>query len=93
AKHGVVGLTRTAALQYAQDGIRINAVCPGYIETPMTAGIRSDSELGSQITAKYPIGRMGTPEETAQAEVWLFTGGASFVTGRAMAVDGNCTAQ
>ena len=93
SKHGVVGITKTAALEYAQRGIRVNAVCPGYIETPMTAPGRSDPERMAQMIAQEPIGRVGQPEEVAEAVIWLCSGAASFVTGHSMTVDGGFTAQ
>lgn len=93
SKHGVVGLTKTAALEYAQLGIRVNCVCPGYIETSMTAEILSDTERRTQILAAEPIGRVGTPVEIAEAVVWLCSDAASFVTGHAMTVDGGYIAQ
>ena len=93
SKHGVVGLTKTAALEYAQQGIRVNCVCPGYIQTPMTARGLSDPEQKAQIIAREPIGRVGTPEEVAEAVVWLCSDAASFVTGHAMSVDGGYVAQ
>lgn len=86
SKHGVVGLTRSAALEYARKGIRVNAVCPGFTETPMVAGL---GETMVEATVKaIPMRRLGTPEEIAQAIVWLCSEGASFVTGHALAVDG-----
>ena len=94
SKHGVVGITRSAALEYATDGIRVNAVCPGVIDTPMVRRLidgREDYE--STISARQPIGRLGTPEEIAQAVAWLCSDAASFVTGHAMGVDGGYTAQ
>ena len=93
SKHGVVGLTKTAALEYAQQGIRVNCVCPGYIQTPMTARGLSDPEQKAQIIAREPIGRVGTPEEVAEAVVWLCSDAASFVTGHTMMVDGGYVAQ
>ncbi len=93
SKHGVVGLTKTASLEYAQLGIRVNCVCPGYIETSMTAEILSDTERRTQILAAEPIGRVGTPVEIAEAVVWLCSDAASFVTGHAMTVDGGYMAQ
>ena len=94
AKHGVVGLTRNAAVQYAQSGIRVNAVCPGYIRTPMTEqGSLLDPGNEERIIARHPIGRLGVPEEIAETVVWLCSDAASFVTGQAMAVDGGYVAQ
>ena len=93
-KHGVAGLTRTAALEYADQGIRVNAVCPGVINTPMIDRIvAGDAEAEAQFTALEPVGRMGSPAEVAQAVVWLCSDGASFVTGIAMPVDGGFVAQ
>jgi NAD(P)-dependent dehydrogenase (short-subunit alcohol dehydrogenase family) len=93
SKHGVVGLTKTAALEYAQQGIRVNCVCPGYIQTPMTEGGLSNPERRARIIASEPIGRLGTPEEVAEAVVWLCSDAASFVTGHTMTVDGGYVAQ
>jgi NAD(P)-dependent dehydrogenase (short-subunit alcohol dehydrogenase family) len=93
SKHGVVGLTKTAALEYAQQGIRVNGVCPGYIATPMTAQGMSDPERMARMIASEPIGRMGQPEEVAEAVVWLCSDAASFVTGHMMTVDGGYVAQ
>src|SRR5215510_14721730 len=93
SKHGVVGLTKTAALEYAQQRIRVNCVCPGVIETPMTARSLSDPERRARIIASAPMGRVGTPEEIAEAVVWLCSDAASFVTGHTMTVDGGDVAQ
>jgi NAD(P)-dependent dehydrogenase (short-subunit alcohol dehydrogenase family) len=93
AKHGVVGLTKTAALEYAAQGIRVNAVCPGYVRTGMTEGLLADPARAAHAVAREPIGRVGTPEEIAAAVVWLCSDAASFVTGLAMAVDGGYVAQ
>jgi NAD(P)-dependent dehydrogenase (short-subunit alcohol dehydrogenase family) len=93
SKHGVVGLTKTAALEYAQQGIRVNCVCPGVIHTPMTERGLDDPERRARIIATEPIGRVGTPEEIAEAVVWLCSDAASFVTGHAMSVDGGYVAQ
>jgi NAD(P)-dependent dehydrogenase (short-subunit alcohol dehydrogenase family) len=88
SKHGVVGLTKSAALEYAKQGIRVNAVCPGVIRTPMVERLfRDNPAAGETIAAMEPVGRMGTPEEIAGAVVWLCSDAASFVTGLAMAVD------
>ena len=94
SKHGVVGLTKTAALEYATSGIRVNAVCPGYIRTPLIEeALTSNPEMEAQIVARHPVGRMGTPEEIAEAVVWLCSDAASFVTGHTMTVDGGYVAQ
>jgi len=90
AKHGVIGLTKTAALEYADDRIRVNAVCPGFIRTPMTA--ETQRERADQITSRTPLGRFGEPEEIAEMVVWLCSDRASYVTGAAYAVDGGWTA-
>jgi NAD(P)-dependent dehydrogenase (short-subunit alcohol dehydrogenase family) len=93
SKHGMVGLTKTAALENATAGIRINAVCPGVIHTAMidrTTG--GDKEMEKQYTAMEPVGRMGKPEEIARAVIWLCSDEASFVTGIAMPVDGGFVA-
>lgn len=92
SKHAVVGLTRTAALEYAKSGIRINAVCPGVIETPMIDRLTGrDKEVEKQYTQLEPVGRMGQPQEVADAVTWLCSNAASFVTGIAMPVDGGFT--
>jgi NAD(P)-dependent dehydrogenase (short-subunit alcohol dehydrogenase family) len=94
AKHGVNGLTKTAALEYAKAGIRVNAVCPGAIRTPMfERGVRDNPGIEEQIVAMEPIGRMAAPEEVGEAVVWLCSDAASFVTGLPMAVDGGWVAQ
>jgi len=92
SKHGVVGITKTAALEYATRGIRINAVCPGYVQTPMTQNRLKDPEVQKRIEAIHPMGRVGTPEEVAETVVYLCSDAASFVTGHAMAIDGGWTA-
>jgi NAD(P)-dependent dehydrogenase (short-subunit alcohol dehydrogenase family) len=94
SKHGVVGLTKTAALEYAKAGIRVNAVCPGVIQTPMVERVASSRPgMIEKMIAAEPIGRMGKPEEIAEAAVWLCSDAASFVTGHAMSVDGGALAQ
>jgi NAD(P)-dependent dehydrogenase (short-subunit alcohol dehydrogenase family) len=90
--HGVVDLTKTAALEYAQQGICVNCVCPGLSQTPMTERALSAPALKAQITAR-PIGRVGTPEEVAEAAVWLCSDAASFVTGHTMTVGGGYVVQ
>jgi NAD(P)-dependent dehydrogenase (short-subunit alcohol dehydrogenase family) len=92
AKHGVVGLTKAAALDYAHLNIRINAVCPGIIDTPMMDRFSGGTDEGRQaVIAQEPVGRMGTPEEIAAAVVWLCSDAARFVVGSAMVVDGGQT--
>jgi NAD(P)-dependent dehydrogenase (short-subunit alcohol dehydrogenase family) len=93
SKHGVVGITKTAALEYARQGIRVNCVCPGYIETPMTAAGRNDPQRLALMLASEPMGRLGKPEEVAEAVVWLCSDAASFVTGHTMTIDGGLIAQ
>ena len=94
SKHGVVGLTKTAALEYAKSGIRVNSVCPGLIQTPMVERITADQpQLGEALVAAEPVGRTGKPEEIAESVVWLSSDAASFVTGHAMSVDGGFVAQ
>lgn len=92
AKHGVVGLTKSAALDYAQSNIRINAVCPGIIDTPMMDRFSGGTAEGRQaVIAQEPVGRMGRPEEIAATVVWLCSDAASFVVGSAVLVDGGQT--
>jgi NAD(P)-dependent dehydrogenase (short-subunit alcohol dehydrogenase family) len=94
SKHGVIGLTKTSALEYAKQGIRVNAVCPGAIKTAMIDRITGKKkEVEEQFAAMEPIGRMGEPEEVANVVLWLCSDEASFVTGHAMAVDGGWVAQ
>jgi NAD(P)-dependent dehydrogenase (short-subunit alcohol dehydrogenase family) len=94
SKHGVIGLTRSAALEYASRGIRINAICPGAIETPMVADMIVRERISQEDLLKdQPTGRLGRPEEIASAVLWLCSPGASFVIGHALPVDGGYTAQ
>ena len=93
SKHGVIGLTRSAALEYASRGIRINAVCPGTIDTPMVSDmLAKQADAMKEIMRDQPIGRLGRPEEIPSAVLWLCSPGASFVIGHALAVDGGYTA-
>jgi NAD(P)-dependent dehydrogenase (short-subunit alcohol dehydrogenase family) len=93
SKHGVIGLTKSAALEYASKGIRINAVCPGTIDTPMVAEmLAKEPDAMKEIMRDQPIGRLGRPEEIASAVLWLCGPGSSFVIGHALAVDGGYTA-
>ena len=88
-KHAVIGLTRTAAIDYAAQGIRINAVCPGVIRTPMAEELlRRNPDLEQELVRDIPAGRMGRPDETAHAVLWLCSDDASFVDGHALLVDG-----
>jgi NAD(P)-dependent dehydrogenase (short-subunit alcohol dehydrogenase family) len=92
AKHGVVGLTKAAALDYAKANIRVNAVCPGIIETPMMDRFSGGTPQGRErVIAQEPVGRMGKPEEIAAAVVWLCSDAAAFVIGHAMVIDGGQT--
>ena len=94
SKHGILGLTKTAALEYAKKGIRINAVCPGAIKTPMLdrfTGKKKEAE--KKYEAMEPMGRLGQADEVAKAVSWLFSDDASFVTGHALSVDGGWSAQ
>ena len=95
AKHGLLGLTRAAAIEYATSGIRVNAVCPGFIETPMLdqAGITTDPAVRHAIEDLHPMKRLGRSEEVASAAVWLCSDGASFVTGHPLLVDGGYVAR
>jgi len=89
SKHGVVGLTKAAALEYADKGVRINAVAPAIIHTPMAErAFFHDAALTARVTAMHPLGRVGSPEEVARAVVWLCSKGASFTTGHTLPVDG-----
>jgi NAD(P)-dependent dehydrogenase (short-subunit alcohol dehydrogenase family) len=92
SKHGVIGLTKSAALEYAARGIRINAICPGTIDTPMVAAmLAKEPEAMKDILKDQPIGRLGRAEEIASAVLWLCSPGASFVIGHSLAVDGGYT--
>ncbi len=88
SKHAIVGLTKSVALDYAEDGIRVNSIHPGAIETPMIERLRTDPVLGDALATMHPMGRMGRPEEIAAAVVWLCSDDASFVTGHTLVVDG-----
>ena len=95
SKHGVAGLTRVAALDYAKNNIRINAVCPGLIQTRMTQTQTEEQAQGlaRDIAAKQPLGRLGKPEEIGQAALWLCSDASSFVTGHLLSVDGGWVTQ
>lgn len=92
SKHGVIGLTKSAAVEYAPKGIRINAVCPGVIDTPMVADmLEGQAEAMAEIMKQQPIGRLGRAEEIAAAVLWLCSPAASLVVGVALSVDGGYT--
>ena len=94
SKHGVIGLTKSAALEYARNGVRVNAVCPGVIDTPMGASAtQSVGKVHDMMLAKHPQGRFGEPEEVARAVLWLCSEDASFTTGHALTVDGGYVAR
>ena len=94
SKHGVIGLTKTAALEYAKANIRVNCVCPGLIDTPMVGRLGgSNPEMVAALTQTEPVGRLGKPAEIGEAAVWLCSDHASFVTGHSMVVDGGLVAQ
>jgi NAD(P)-dependent dehydrogenase (short-subunit alcohol dehydrogenase family) len=94
SKHGVVGLTKTAALEFAQKNIRVNCVCPGLINTPMVARMIDSGGMNEQeFLAAEPVGRMGRPEEIGEGVVWLLSDAASFVTGHALSIDGGYVAR
>lgn len=95
AKHGLVGLTKAAAIEYSAQGIRVNAIAPAFIETPMLedAGLTTDPDIKKSLVDLHPIGRLGKPEEVADAIVWLASDEASFITGHTLLVDGGYTAR
>jgi len=94
SKHGVIGMTRSAALEYASRGVRINAICPGTIDTPMVQSMVESGDLDlDECIAALPIGRLGTADEIASSVLWLCSPGAAFVVGVALPVDGGWTAQ
>ncbi len=93
SKHGVIGLTKSVAVEYAPKGVRVNAVCPGVIDTPMVADmLEGQAEAMAEIMKEQPIGRLGRADEIAAAVLWLCSPGAGFVVGVALAVDGGFTA-
>lgn len=93
SKHGVVGLTRAAALEYASRSIRVNAVCPGYVDTPLIEALTSDAATKRAIESRHPQGRLGQPAEIADAVLWLCSDAASFVNGHMLTIDGGYVAQ
>jgi NAD(P)-dependent dehydrogenase (short-subunit alcohol dehydrogenase family) len=95
AKHGIIGLTQTAALEYAPEGIRINAICPGFIETPLltNAGIAENTDIQKYIIGLHPMKRLGKSEEVATGFIFLVSDESSFITGTTLEIDGGYLAQ
>jgi len=94
SKHAVIGLTKSAALEFGKQGIRVNAILPGAVETDMFQRFVAEKpDLRAQMTAMHPLGRIGKPEEIAEAAIWLSSSKSSFVTGHSLLVDGGFTAQ
>lgn len=93
AKHGVVGLSKNAAVEYAKQGLRINAVGPGFIRTPLIAGLEENTQIRDHLISLHPVGRLGESEEVAELVIWLSSDKASFVTGAYYAIDGGYLAQ
>jgi NAD(P)-dependent dehydrogenase (short-subunit alcohol dehydrogenase family) len=93
SKHGVIGLTKSAAMEVARDGVRVNCVCPGTVRTPMLRGfVGGDEAMLEKMGSRAPMGRLGEPEEVAEAIVWLLSDAASFVTGAVVSPDGGVAA-
>jgi NAD(P)-dependent dehydrogenase (short-subunit alcohol dehydrogenase family) len=93
SKHAIIGLTKAAALEYAKQGLRINAVCPGFIQTALIEVATNNPEISDAIVDAHPVGRIGKPEEVASAVIWLCSEGASFITGQSLVIDGGYIAQ
>jgi NAD(P)-dependent dehydrogenase (short-subunit alcohol dehydrogenase family) len=94
SKHGVVGLTKVAALEYADVGIRVNAICPAVVLTPIVESIiTSDPQAESQLLSMIPMGRLGTLDEMAEVVVWLCSDASSYITGHALSIDGGAVAK
>jgi NAD(P)-dependent dehydrogenase (short-subunit alcohol dehydrogenase family) len=93
SKHGVVGLTKSVALECARQNIRVNAVCPGWVRTPMVTEGVTEAQVQATVEREEPVGRIGEPEEVARAAAWLCSDAASFITGAALPVDGGFVAK
>jgi NAD(P)-dependent dehydrogenase (short-subunit alcohol dehydrogenase family) len=93
SKHAVLGLTKTAAVEYGRYGIRVNAVSPGAVRTEMLLGVLGSEEALDRMGSSHPLGRIGRPEEIADAVAWLFSNESSYVTGQSLTLDGGLTAQ
>lgn len=93
AKHGVLGLTKNAAIEYGRLGIRINSVGPGFIQTPLIAGLEQDQQIRDHLVSLHPMGRLGRPEEVAELVIWLSSEKASFITGAYHEIDGGYLAR
>jgi NAD(P)-dependent dehydrogenase (short-subunit alcohol dehydrogenase family) len=93
SKHAVIGMTKSAALEYAKSGIRINAIAPAAIDTDMIGRFASSPEIKAAVAAMHPVGRIGTPDEIAGPAVWLCSKSASFITGQTLTIDGGFTTQ
>ncbi len=92
SKGAIIALTRNMALDYAEAGIRVNCLCPGFTRTPLTKGLFADAERLAKLTALHPLGRLGEPDDIAKAALFLVSDDASWITGQAIAVDGGLTA-
>jgi NAD(P)-dependent dehydrogenase (short-subunit alcohol dehydrogenase family) len=93
AKHGVVGLTQTAAVEFAASGVRVNSIGPGFIQTPMISALEQDRQMNDMLVSLHPIGRLGKPEEVADAVIWLCSSKSTFVVGAYIEVDGGYLAR
>jgi NAD(P)-dependent dehydrogenase (short-subunit alcohol dehydrogenase family) len=94
SKHGVIGLTKTAAIDYAKAGIRVNAICPAYTRTPMlTRMLEKNPEFETKLISRVPLRRLGTAEEIARAAIYLFSEAAAFITGHSLVMDGGIAAE